>query len=179
MTPTSTATATSTAFTTPTSMSDVEAARIRDICTIADRVLVDAQRRVMALPGVPARLASDLAAVRRLLQSGIGRQRLDATALAVASWPAPTGPTLRRGDADGLVRAFPSLVAKGCRTYTALEERFADDGACWSSGEQVTAQFVRHVVAREPFDLADAVLRWDERHHAVFLAWARAPWTGY
>jgi hypothetical protein len=86
--------------------------------------------------------------------------------------------TIPRDDADALVRAFPTLLRKGCATYAALERAWPSIG-CWSHGEQQAARFVRHVMDGTPFELRTAMMVWDAEHRAAFLAWARDPWTGW
>jgi hypothetical protein len=79
---------------------------------------------------------------------------------------------------DALVRAFPSLRRnKHCTTLDELRAAWKADGCYWSSGERAAAQFVFHVMDGAPFEVGRAMNAWDDDHRAVFVAWARNPWT--
>ena len=153
--------------------------RLRDACHAADIIAAEAERALTDhRPDVHAARVR-IAHARQVLAAGVRESRPGGAGAAPdAVDPSPAPLRLRRFDADGLVRALPALVRKGCRSYADLEAAWAAEGGCWSSGEQHAARFVRHVIDREPFDLGAAVSVWDHQHLAVFRAWARDPWTG-
>jgi hypothetical protein len=95
--------------------------------------------------------------------------------------------TIRSGDMQSLIDAFPCLRRKGVRWKTGdMNDGSADFEAQisgMSSGEREAALFVlqvwnpytkRHASRR--FNVVEALNRWDEGNRAAFIAYCSDPW---
>lgn len=92
----------------------------------------------------------------------------------------------RRPKLAALAMTFPT-IRNAERVVRYLDpfwpERLATESKVLSHGGQLAVRFVLMVYNRDarfrgvkPFDLAEAMMCWDDPHCAAFATWARSPW---
>ena len=145
-------------------------------------------RRKRIVDGLPPdeRLVQDAVALR------IGEDREDATiSRALATMRATRERAARGGvaatnahpDLSALAESFPSLRgAPGVRPFQAEAlSRWLGDSE--DASTRAAVAFVLAVYdapswrARLPFDVVEALQRWDAAHSTAFMAWAERPWV--